>query len=113
MVNPVKLKLIRQEVDYMLKNGIIELSQSQWSSPCVLVPKADGTYRFCTDFQKVNGVSKTDTYCIPQVNDSIDKIGQAKYTSKFDLLKGYWQVPLSRRAQELSVFVTPDGLFQY
>jgi len=59
-VNPVKLKLMREEVDYMVQNGIIEPSQSQWSSPCVLVPKADGTYRFCTDFRKVNGVSRTD-----------------------------------------------------
>ena len=58
----MELKLIRQEVDYMLKDGIIELSQSQWSSPCVLVPKADGTYRFCTDFRKFNSVSKTDSY---------------------------------------------------
>jgi len=47
------------------------------------------------------------------VDDCIDKIGHAKYVSKFDLLKGYWQVPLSRLAQELSAFVTPDGLFQY
>ena len=109
-VNPVKLKLMG---DYKLKNGIIELSQSQRSSPCVLVPKADGPYRFCTDFRKVNSVSKTDSYPIPRVDDCIDKIGHAKYVSKFDLLKGYWQVPLSRRAQELSAFVTPDGFFQY
>ena len=33
--------------------------------------------------------------------------------SKFNLLKGYWQVPLSEYAKELSAFVTPDGLFQY
>ena len=28
-VNPMKLKLMRNEVDYMLRNGIIEPSQSQ------------------------------------------------------------------------------------
>ncbi|XP_065894244.1 uncharacterized protein [Dysidea avara] len=112
-VNPVKLKLMRNEIEYMLRNGIIEPSQSQWSSPCVLVPKSDGTYRFCTDFRKLNGVSKTDSYPIPRVDDCIDRIGHAKYVSIFDLLKGYWQVPLTRRAQELSAFATPDGLFQY
>ena len=74
----------------MVQNGIIEPSQSLWSSPCVLVPKADGTYRFCTDFWKVNGVSRTDSYPILRVDDCIDKIGHAKYISKFDLLKGYW-----------------------
>ena len=55
-VNPVKREYIRKEVEYMLKNGIVEPSQSQWSSPRVLVPKPDGSFRFCTDFQKVNSV---------------------------------------------------------
>ena len=30
-----------------------------------------------------------------------------------DLLKGYWQMPLTDRANELSAFVTPQGLYQY
>ena len=97
----------------MLKNGIVEPSQSEWSSPCILVPKADGSYRFCTDFRKVNAVSKSDSFPLPRIEDCIDSIGQAQYVSKFDLLKGYWQVPLTRRAKEISAFVTPDGLYQY
>ena len=40
-------------------------------------------------------------------------MGHFRYVSKFDLLKGYWQVPLTERAKEVSAFVTPDGLFQY
>jgi len=49
---------------------------------------------------------------MPRIEDCIDKIGQAKYVSKYDLLKGYWQVPLSERAMEISAFVTPDNLYQ-
>ena len=73
----------------------------QWSSLCVLVPKSDGTYHFCTDFRKVNSV-KTDSYPIPRIDDCIDRIGHSKYVSKFDLLKGYWQVPLTKGAKEVS-----------
>jgi len=80
----------------MLENDIIEPSQSEWSSPWVLVPKTDKSYRFCTDFRKVNAVTKTDSYPIPRIDDCIDKIGHAKFVSKFDPLKGYWQVPLSQ-----------------
>ena len=41
-VNPIKVKTLRQEVQYMLDEDIIEPSQSSWASPCVLVPKPDG-----------------------------------------------------------------------
>ena len=112
-VNPIKLELIRNEIQYMLDNDIIEHSSSNWSSPCLLVPKADKTYRFCTDFRKVNSVTKTDSFPIPRIDDLIDRVGDAKYVTKIDMLSGYWQVPLSSRAREISAFSTPDGLYQY
>ena len=112
-LNPEKQACLRKEVQYLLDNDFAEPSKSNWSSPCILVPKADGTYRLCTDYRKVNSVTKTDTYPIPRIDDCIDKVGNSKIVSKFDLLKGFWQVPLTDRAKEISAFVTPDGLFQY
>ena len=75
--------------------------------------KTDKSYRMCTDYRKVNSVTKTDSFPIPRVEDCIDKIGNAKYITKFDLLKGFWQIPLTERAKEISAFVTQNGLFQY
>ena len=112
-MNPVKQQILREEVQYLLDNDFIEPSQSEWSSPCILVPKPDGTFRMCTDYRKVNSVTKTDTFPIPRIDDCIDNIGQAKYAMKFILLKGFWQIPLTNRAKEISAFVTPDGLYQY
>ena len=77
------------------------------------MPKPDGSYRMCTDYGKVNSVGKSDTFPIPRMDDCIDKVGNAKFVTKFDLLKGFWQVPLTERAKEISAFVTPDGLYQY
>ena len=36
-----------------------------------------------------------------------------KYVTKFDLVKGFWPIPLTDRAKEISAFVTPDRLYQY
>ena len=112
-LNPSKQKYLKEEIKYLLENDFIEPSNSSWSSPCILVPKPDGSYRMCTDYRKVNCVTKTDTFPIPRMDDCIDKVGKARYVTKFDLLKGFWQVPLTDRAKEISAFVTPDGLFQY
>ena len=97
----------------MLDNDFIEPSQSEWSYPCILVPKPDGEYRVCTDYRKVNNSSKSDTLPIPRMDDCIDNIGSTKYITKFDLLKGFSQIPLTERAKEISAFVTPDGLYHY
>ena len=43
-VSPMKRELHDKEVQYMLKHYIIEASQSNWSSPCILVPKHDGGF---------------------------------------------------------------------
>ena len=110
-VSPMKKELLAKEVQYMLKNDIIEESQSNWSSPCILVPKHDGRFRFCADFRKVNDKTKSDSFPIPRIADWIDEIGNAKFVSTFDMLKGYWQVP--QQAREISAFVTPSGLYQY
>ena len=52
-LNPIKLMHLKK-IKYMLDNDIIELSSSEWSSPCVLVPKLNGSYRFVTDYHKLN-----------------------------------------------------------
>ena len=111
--SPMKKELLDKEVQYMLKNDIIEESQSNWSSPCILVPKHDGGFRFCTDFRKVNDKTMSDSFPIPRIADCIYQIGSAKFVSTFDMLKGYWQVPLTQRAREISAFVTPSGLYAF
>ncbi len=101
------------EIGYLLENGLAEPSFSSWASPCILVKQSGGSHRFYTDYRKVNALTKLDSYPLPRIEDCIDQIGSATYISKCNLLKGYWQVPLTSRAQEISAFVIPSGLFSY
>ena len=103
------LQYFREEIQYLLDNDFIEPSQSDWSSLCILVPKPDGTFHMCTDYRKVNSVTNTDSFPVPRKDDCFDNVGQAKYVTKLDVLKGFWQIPLTDRAKE----ITPDGLYQY
>ncbi|CAM4664066.1 unnamed protein product [Caretta caretta] len=95
-----KRKGIRAEVRKMLELGVIEESYSQWSSPIVLVPKPDGSLRFCNDFRKLNDVSQFDAYPIPCIDELVDQLGKARYLTTLDLTKGYWQIPLAEDAKE-------------
>lgn len=104
---------LKKEVDLMLSLGIIRPSKSEWCNPVVLVPKKDGSIRFCIDFRYLNSVSKFDSYPTPRIDDLIKCLGKAKYLTMIALCKGYWQVPLTQPSQELTAFWTPWGLFQF
>ena len=107
------LSSLRTEVEEMLAMGVIERSSSEWSNPVVLVPKKDGTMRFCIDFRRVNAQSHFDAYPMPRLEDLIERLGKASFITTLDLCKGYWQVPLTKEARPCTAFRTPQGLFQF
>lgn len=104
---------LKTEVAAMLEMGIIEPSNSEWSSPILLVPKKDGGIRFCTDFRKLNSVSCFDSYPMPRIDELIERLGKASYMTTLDLCKGYWQVPLDQSCKPYTAFRSPTGLYQY
>ncbi len=112
-VPEARRQAIEEEVQQMLKLGVVEPSRSPWSSPIVMVPKPDGTLRFCNDFRRLNEVSEFDGYPMPRVDELLDRLGRARYISTLDLTKGYWQVPLSETAKPKTAFSTSSGHWQY
>ena len=108
-----KRKLMKQEVEYLLKNGLAKPSKSPWASPCVLVPKPGNKIRLCTDYRKLNSVTIKDSFPLPRITDILDSIGNAAFLTQIDMLKGYYQIPLTDTAKIMSAFITPFGLFQY
>lgn len=102
-----------EEVRKMLEAGVIEPSDSPYSSPIVIVKKKDGTNRFCIDFRAINKIIVFDAETIPNADDIFVKLAGCKYVSKFDLSKGYWQLPLDDSSKQITAFQTPLGLYQF
>ena len=108
-----KRKMIEEEVASMLKMGIIRPSSSPWASPVTLVPKKDGTTRFCIDYRKLNAVTKKDRYPLPRIQDIFDQLEGAKIFSTLDLKSGYWQIPMHENSIEKTAFICHLGLFEF
>lgn len=90
--NPVKRQIFHKEVNYiqyMLEHDIAEPSSSPWSSPCLLSEKSDGTLGFCTDFRKVNAVTKPGSFPLPCLDDCVDQVGSASFVTKLELFSAW------------------------
>lgn len=113
-VSPVLQSYIDKELEDMLSQGIVEPSKSPWASPVVMVRKKDGTYRFCVDYRKLNLVTERDSYPLPMVADTLDKLRDARYLSSLDLKSAFFQVPVAESSRPYTAFTVPNrGLFQF
>ena len=108
-----KREIMKTEIDRMLKQGIIEPSQSPWSAPIVLVTKKDGSTRFCVDYRKLNSVTYKDSYPLPKIDESLDTLRGSNWFSTLDLQSGYFQVEMDPNDAEKTAFTTTCGLYQF
>ncbi|GFY05858.1 retrovirus-related Pol polyprotein from transposon 297 [Trichonephila clavipes] len=112
-VSPTERRIIHEEVQKMLDEGIVQPSESPWSSPIVLVKKKDGSWRFCVDYRKLNSVTKKDVYPLPRIDDTLDCLKGVMFFSSMDLRSGYWQIEIDEADREKTAFITPEGLYEF
>ena len=104
---------LKRDIRDMERMGVIRESKSPYSSPVVIVRKKDGTNRVCVDFRKLNCITEFDPTPMPTAEDIFQKMSKAKYLTKLDLSNGYWQIPVAAKDIPKTVFVTPDGSYEF
>ena len=109
---------INKQMTEMLDKKIIEPSDSPYNSPVWVVPKkidASGKqkWRIVIDFRKLNELTDQDAYPLPDIDDILSQLGNAKYFSALDLSSGFHQIPMDENSRKYTAFSTPQGHFHY
>ena len=83
----------------MLKKNIIKPSDSPYNSPVRAVPKkqdASGKqkWRIVIDITKLNELTDQDAHPLPDIDDILSQLGNAKFFSALDLSLGLHQIPM-------------------
>ena len=104
---------VDRELDWLISQGYIRESSSQWASPMVTVKKPDGSARICVDLKRINSVTTPLPFYMPRVEEVLEDVGRSKVISKLDLSKGYYQVPMIVADIPKTCFVCHRGKFEF
>lgn len=109
---------VRRQIKEMTEQGIIQKSNSKYSSPLIVVPKkmdnsGKRKYRIVVDYRKLNEFTTDDKFPLPNIDSILDKLGKAQYFTTIDLAKGYHQILIKKEDRHKTAFVTPHGLYEF
>eukprot|EP00253_Pinus_taeda_P013823 PITA_13823 len=88
----IEMEEIKRQVQELLGQGVIGPSSTPCSSPIVLVPKKDGSWRMCVDYRVLNKISIKNHYPLSRIDDLLEQLKSVVYFKKLDLRSGYHQV---------------------
>ena len=105
-------EVLNQWLDKQLKARLIVESKSWYAAPCFYIPKKDGSLQLVQDYRKLNQVTIKDKMPLPLIGEVIDKLKEAKYFNKLDLIWGYNNVRIKEGNKWKAAFLTNKGLFK-
>lgn len=109
---------VNKQMTKMLDENIIQHSTSPWSSPVWVVPKKldasnERKWRIVIDYRKLNEVTISDAHPIPNIEDILDQLGDAKYFTTLDLASGFHQIEMNPEDKQKTAFSTPLGHYEF
>ena len=78
-----------------------------------MAKKKGGQLRFCCTLRYLNAMTIKDAYPIPRIDESLSKLGDAKFFTTLHLGSAFWQVPLRTKDREKTGFACELGLYQW
>ena len=111
-----KQESLKEDLDTLLRLGVIRYSTAQDASQVLLVRKKDSkSWRLCIDFRELNSCTQPEQWPLPNIKELLERIGshRPKFFGVLDMTSGYWQTPIAEASRKYTAFTTTIGNFEW
>uniref|UniRef100_H3H8H0 Reverse transcriptase n=1 Tax=Phytophthora ramorum TaxID=164328 RepID=H3H8H0_PHYRM len=111
---PLQSAFLREYTAELEKRGFIRKNNAaKWACAAVPVrkPGSQTEFRITIDYRPVNKVTVPIAGAMPNLAVVSSSVRGARCFAKFDMIKGFWQLPLDVDSQELMSFMTEDTVY--
>ena len=107
-------RFIQEEVDKLLKSGIIEPSNSPWRAQLLVERSPNHRDRLVVDYSEtINKFTLLDAYPLPLMEDVASELAKFEVMSGFDLKSAFHQVKLPEKDKIFTAFQAGQNLYQF
>ena len=107
------MEVMRNQINKLLEQGVIEPSTSSYSSHAFLVPKSNDKHRLVVDYRQLNKRIEFESIPLPDIHSAFHYFTKAKIFTIMDLNQAFHQIPLSEESKRLTAFAVPFNLYQF
>lgn len=108
-----ELLVLRKTLRELLDKQFIRVSSSPAAAPVLFARKPGGGLRFCCDYRALNAISRKDRYPLPLINETLERIGKARWFTKLDVIAAFHKIRIAEGDEWLTAFRTRFGLFEW
>jgi hypothetical protein len=113
---PVALRdRVEAELRQMVKDDVITpvSTPTPWVSALLVVAKPQNGIRICIDPTPLNRALQRSVYYMPNIDDILPKLSNAKVFSSVDAQSAFWHLKLDLPSSLLTTFETPFGRYRW
>jgi len=102
---------LNQWLNKQLKIGLIIESKSRYVVLYFYIPRKNSSLWLVQDYRKLNQVMIKNKTLLPLIEEVFDKLKEAKYFNKLNLIWGYNNIQIKKGDKWKAAFLTNKGLF--
>ncbi|VDB84221.1 Bgt-51378 [Blumeria graminis f. sp. tritici] len=113
-MSDTELSLLKTYIDDGIQQGWIRKSKSPCACPVMFRTKPhDSALRLCVDYRAINTNTVKNAYPLPQLDDYLSKMHDAKFFTKLDLCNAFHLLRMKKGDEWKTAFISQFGLYKY